>query len=294
MRHPAQRARLRAPRADTRSAPTQSITTSRRRSTPNDDDPGNHGTGTRPLPRRAEGRARRRGAALLRRHVRHLRARQRHRHRPGARGAPRPPPLLPPAERAGDGPHRRRLRQDEEPAADLRLHLQRRARRHQHGDRRRARHRQPPARAAPARRHLRQPRPAPGAPAGRVPDGRRRLRQRRLPPRLEVLRPHRPPGPAARLPARGDARAHRPRRDRRRHPRAARGHPDRGVRLPRGVLRRARLEDPPPGAARGRPARGRASSSPTASTRSSSPAAAPSTRAPATRSTTSPPSSASR
>ena len=68
--------------------------------------------------------SRRGRAEAVRRLLRHLRPRQRGRHRPGAaagrarraRGAavhPRP-------QRAGDGAHRRRVRADEEPAADLR------------------------------------------------------------------------------------------------------------------------------------------------------------------------------
>ena len=72
--------------------------------------------GAGPLPRRAGGRARRQARALLRRLLRDLRARQRRRARPGAAAARRPAALLPGPQRAGDGPHRRRLRAPAQPA----------------------------------------------------------------------------------------------------------------------------------------------------------------------------------
>ena len=54
--------------------------------------------------------------------LRHLWSRQRRRTRPGPARERRRPPLLPRAQRAGDGPHRGGLRADERPAARLRLH----------------------------------------------------------------------------------------------------------------------------------------------------------------------------
>ena len=80
--------------------------------------------GRREVPGRSVLRADGVRAEALRRLLRHLRPRQRGRHRPGAaagraggagRAAVHPGP-----QRAGHGAHRRRLRPDEEPAADLR------------------------------------------------------------------------------------------------------------------------------------------------------------------------------
>ncbi len=110
----------------------------------------------------------------------HLRPRQRGRRRPGparARGGAasgrraRPRPALPPgAQRAGDGARRRRLRPAPRPARGLRLHGVGRARRDQHGDRRRAGDHQPHPGPAAARRRLRHPGREPGAPGAGGPD----------------------------------------------------------------------------------------------------------------------------
>ena len=76
-------------------------------------------------------------------------------------------------------------------------------------------------------------------------------RQRRVPPAERVLRPRRAARAAAHGPAPGAARAARPGRDRRGDGLAAPGHAGRGVRLPRRVLRAARVaRRPPAGGAR--------------------------------------------
>ena len=81
--------------------------------------------------------ARRPRAAVLRRRVRHLRARQRRRHRRRrCRQQRSAMPLLPGAQRAGDGAHRGRLRQDAATGCDARLHLVDRPGRDQHDHRR--------------------------------------------------------------------------------------------------------------------------------------------------------------
>ena len=74
------------------------------------------GAGAGALSERAVQRARRPAAAVLRRRVRHLRPRQRRRHRPGARSDERSAALLPVPQRAGDGAHRGGVREDVEPA----------------------------------------------------------------------------------------------------------------------------------------------------------------------------------
>ena len=56
-------------------------------------------------------------------------------------------PLLPDPQRTGHRPHGRRLRQSEEPPADLRLHVLHRPGRDQHDHRRGGRDHQPPARS---------------------------------------------------------------------------------------------------------------------------------------------------
>ena len=161
-------------------------------------------------------------------------------------------------QRAGHGARRRRLRPAARPALRARRHHLHRPRRHQPRHRRRARHRQPAPGAAAARRHLRHPPRRPGAPAARSALRRRRLGQRRAAPGLPLLRPDHPPRGTDPGRAPGDAGARRPGGDRRRHPRPAAGRAGRGVRLARGVLRRADLAGPPPGARPGRAGRRRA------------------------------------
>ena len=119
-------------------------------------------------------------APLVPRRVRHLRARQRARPRQRPpRGAGAAAHLARP-ERAGDGARRGRLREGDAAAADHGRDLVDRPRRAEHGHRGRRRARQPPPGAPPRRRHVPEPHPRPGAPAGRalrlaLDDGQRRL-----------------------------------------------------------------------------------------------------------------------
>ena len=76
--------------------------------------------------------------------------------------------LLPGAQRAGPGAHGGGLCQDQEPPANLRLHLVDRSRRDQHDHRRGGCDHQPPAGAAAARRHLCPAQRGAGAAAARV------------------------------------------------------------------------------------------------------------------------------
>ena len=64
-------------------------------------------------------------------------------------------PVPPGAQRAGDGPHRRRIRPSANRLGDVRVHDLDRPGGDEHGHRRRARDDQPPAGAAAARRHVR-------------------------------------------------------------------------------------------------------------------------------------------
>ena len=165
-------------------------------------------------------------------------------------------PLLPGPQRAGDGAHRRRLR--EASATGWR--------------RSPARRRSARARPtwSPARRWRRSTGcrccccPATSSPAAcprpvlqqlEVPARRHGLGQRLLPAGLALLGPHQPARAAHPGRARGDARADRPGRDRRGDAGAAAGRADRGVRLARGVPRAARLDgvrQPPAPQAAGR------------------------------------------
>ncbi len=61
-------------------------------------------------------------------------------------------PYYRPQNEQATGPHRDRLRKAQEPAADVRLHLLHRSRRHEHDHRRRDGDRQPPARSCSSRR----------------------------------------------------------------------------------------------------------------------------------------------
>ena len=104
-------------------------------------------------------------------------------------------------------------------------------------------HDQPASRPAARVGLLRDAPAGAGAPATRAPVGDRRERQRLLPTVEPFLRPHHPAGAAARVAAGGDARPHRPGRDRHRDPLPAAGHPGGGIRLPGGVLPGARVDD---------------------------------------------------
>ena len=95
--------------------------------------------------------------------------------------------------------------------------------------------------AAAAQRHLRHAGRQPGAAGAGAAHRLRHLGQRRVPPAVAVLRPGVAPRAAARRPARRDARAHRPGRDRCGHDRAAAGRAGRGARLARGAVRQAGL-----------------------------------------------------
>ena len=119
-----------------------------------------------------------------------------------------------------------------------------RARRDQHGDGRRIGHDQPRPGAPDGGRRLRRARPEPGPPAARVAAQPGHQRQRHLPPGRALLGPHQPPRAGHHRHARGHARPDLARRDRRRVPRPAAGHPDLRLRLPGPDVRQARLGDP--------------------------------------------------
>ena len=113
------------------------------------------GAGDRALPDRPADRHRRLAAAAVPRRLRHLRPRQRDVPRPGAGGGARRVPDVARPERAGHGARRCRLRQGVAAPADHGRHELDRAGRHEHGHGRRRRPRQPAARAAARRRHVR-------------------------------------------------------------------------------------------------------------------------------------------
>ena len=129
------------------------------------------GAGARQVSGGTADEPRRRRAALLRRCVRHFRPRQRGGRRPGAPAGTRPP-LLPGPQRAGDGAHGRRLREDAQSPSSARLHELHRPGRDEHDYRRRRRHHQSAARASAAGRHLRKPKTRAGASAARLPTHR--------------------------------------------------------------------------------------------------------------------------
>ena len=176
------------------------------------------GAGADPVLERAEQRARRPAAAIFCRRLRHLRPRQRRRHR--ARRSIRCSDRLRYYQcrneqamvhtAAAFAKMSNRLR-------TLRLHHVDRPRRDQYGDRRGRRDDQPTAGAAAARRIFANRGAGAGAAAARSRADARHLGQRLLPAGLAVLGSHLPARAAADGAARGDARADLPGRDRRGH-----------------------------------------------------------------------------
>ena len=209
------------------------------------------GAGGGAIPVAAALGARRPRAAVLRRRLRDLRPRQRRRHRAGAAGTAGVDPLLPGAQRAGDGAHRGRLREDAQPPAHARLHLVDRPRRDQHDHRRGRRDDQPRAGAAAAGRHLRRPRPRARPAAARIEPVAGRVGERLLQAGVALLGSDQPARTDHHVAARSDARADVAGRNRRGHPGAAAGRAGRSLRLPRGAVRAAGLDD------RARPRRSR-------------------------------------
>ena len=175
-------------------------------------------------------------SAVLRRRPRHLRSRQRGRHRAGLFAVPQGLPALPGPQRAGHGSHRHRLRQDEEPARSPGLLDLHRTRRHQHDHGSGDRHRQSAARAVSAQRHLRQPAHRSGAAAAGVELLLGLLGQRRLQGGVEVLGPDQPTRPTAHRAARGDAHPDQPGRHRSGDAQPASGRPGGGLGLPGAAL----------------------------------------------------------
>ena len=191
-------------------------------------------------------------ASLLRRLLWHLRPRQRHRHRPGTRGAAGALDLLPGSQRAGHGPCRSRICQDAKPPRRARLHDLDRTGRDQHADRSRGRDHQPGPGAAASRRRFCITAPRPGPPAAGVPGTRRPQRERLLPTRVQVLGSHPAAGAARAGGTRGDARAHEPGRDRGGDARPAGGRADGSLRISARVPRGSRLAHRPAGTRCGR------------------------------------------
>ena len=147
-------------------------------------------------------------------------------------------------ERAVDGHGGDRVREGEAAASDHGRHELDRAGGAEHGHRGGHRAREPPPRAPALRRHVREPRAGPGAPAGGAVRGSDRHGERRLPARDRYW--DRIVHPAQLLqslpPGRGDDA--RPRRLRAGLPGPAAGRPGGGVRLPGGLLRATGAPDP--------------------------------------------------
>ena len=201
--------------------------------------PPDHGAGRGAVSGQPAQRARRQGCAAVRRRVGDLRAWQCRRHRRGAVSRAGHAADLPRAQRAGDGAQRDRVRQGGAAAADDGLHHLDRPRRHQHGDGGGGGACRPAAGAAAARRHLRQPAARSGAAAGRGFRRRHRLRQRLLQAGVALFRPHPAAGADPDRPAPRPAGADRSGGMRAGHALHVPGRAGRGLRLPRGVLRRA-------------------------------------------------------
>ena len=191
--------------------------------------------------------------APVRGRVRDFRPRQRGGHRRSALRRARRPPHLPRPQRTGDGPCRDRLRQSLAPQAHDGLYILDRPRRDQHGHSGGDGACQPPAGSADTGRRLRQPQARSGSAAGRGLRRRNDERQRLLPSRVAVFRPHRAPRADRAGAEPGDRAADRSGGVRAGDPRLLPGRADGGLRLSGKLLRRARA---PPAARRARPARG--------------------------------------
>ena len=169
------------------------------------------GAGAGSLSRRPPRRDAARRAAAVRRRVGDLRPRQRGGDRRSAVSPSQRAAHVSRAQRAGDGARRNRVCQSEIPPAHDGLHDVDRSRRHQSRDRRGARARQSPAGAVASRRHLHLARAGSRPAAGRGLRGRHDQRQRLLPARVALLRPHRSSGAASDCAAASGAGAHRSR-----------------------------------------------------------------------------------
>ena len=148
-------------------------------------------------------------------------------------------------QRAGDGACRDRLRQGLAAQADDGLHQLDRPRRDQHGHRRRGRACQPPAGAPDPRRRVRQPQARSGPAAGRGLRRRNGERQRLLPARVALFRPHHAARADRAGAEPGDCGPDRSGRVRAGDARLLPGRADRGLRLSGELLRRARASPAP-------------------------------------------------
>ena len=212
--------------------------------------PTHGGAGDDSLPGQPVRRTRRRAHQVLRGRLRHLRTRQRRGPRPGAaagRGRGRRsrhrtgPQVRAGPQRAGHGPHGRRLRPPEGSAADLGGHRQRRPRLDEHANGRGARNDQPAARSSAACRHLCHPCQRAGVAGAGAAVLRRRHGQRRVQAAVALLRPGVAARTAARRADRRDAGAHRSCRDRCCHGIHPPGRAGRGIRLAGIAVRRTHL-----------------------------------------------------
>ena len=162
-------------------------------------------------PRRAAHPHRRRQRTAVPWRVRDFRPRQRGRPRRGARSLPRTPADAARPQRTGHGARGHRLRQGQPPPPADGLHDLGRSRRDKSRDRGGGRAREPAARAAAARRHLREPPTRPGAAADRALRRSDRDRKRLPAAGLALLGSHPAPRTIARFIAAGPLRAARSR-----------------------------------------------------------------------------------
>ena len=194
--------------------------------------------------------------------LRHLRARQRRRHRPGAaaardrrRSRPGPaqpcPTCWPATSRRWCTPPSAYARQKDR-LQTWAVHGLGRPRLDEHAHRRRAGDHQPAPRAAAALGHLRDPGRAPVLQELEQPYAGDVTVNDAFRPLSRFFDRVEPPRAAAVGAARRDAGAHRPGRDRRGHHRAAAGRAGRGLRLAGRAVRRARLARRPAAARAGR------------------------------------------
>ena len=210
-------------------------------------DPPHHRRRHRPVPDRAADRDRRERGAPVPGRVRDLRPRQRHLPGRGPRGRAGPAPDVARSPRGIDGDGGRRVREGEASAPDHGRHELDRPGGAEHGDGGRHRAREPAPRPPALRRHVREPRARPGAPAGGAVRRPERHGERRVPAGDPVLGPDRAPGAAAPVAPPGRRDDARSRGLRAGLPRIAAGRPGGGVRLPRLVLRASGASDPPAG-----------------------------------------------